>query len=255
MDVPPPYLAASPLPEQRSALLRLPIHLQLQILSHASLPTLVFGVKPVCRALRLAAGAIARNRDSVRLKWGDGIRRVATSTTGRAASCTGVNLDREPSRLEGSHSNIPAGTREERVYDLFVASLATLERDRHESVLLLDGGENVDEGAAGTFERDLFGFWQPIARCEDLVIDRGKAEGWIQASSQDPSRSTPAFSDQAREEDVKIELRTRSAKLLLPISRPGSTPMWKSVVEVSRTVDDDLERTAMLICRAAREVR
>jgi len=140
-------------------------------------------------------------------------------------------------------------TREEGVYDSFVASLARLERDRYESVLLFDGGEDVEDVSNLSFERDLFRFSQPKARVEDLLIERGRGEGWIEPINfyGIDGKGSRTSSGKVRAEDVKIELKLRSAKLLLPVLGSGSKPLWKAIVEVNRGEEDALEVVAMRI--------
>ncbi|GAA5893891.1 uncharacterized protein JCM6883_003665 [Sporobolomyces salmoneus] len=256
LSAPPPPYATAPLDSKPSPspLLRLPTHLLLQILSHVSLPTLVYSIKPVCRILHLAACTVTRSRPDIQQTWHKRIRGssgiFSSSPIGSRSNQTEVTI--ETSGEEGV--GLATRTREERVHDLYIASRARFERDRFESVLLLEGGEDAmdDDEEEGTrsFERDLFGFWQPKARCEDLVIERGKKDGWIEIPSPPATRADGSSSEGevtgrlVREEDLKVELKLRSAKLLLPILGSGSRAVWKGVVEVDRLPNGTLEQVA-----------
>lgn len=138
-------------------------------------------------------------------------------------------------------------TREEEVYDCFIASLARIERDRYESVLLVDGGEEVEDESNLSFERDLFRLLQPKARVEDLLIERGRREGWIESNASvgiEGKGSKTLSSSKVRAEDIRVELKSRSAKLLLPVLGSGLRPVWKGIVEVNRSEGDSLEAVA-----------
>jgi hypothetical protein len=161
-------------------------------------------------------------------------------------------------------SKLSGRTREEEVYDIWIASQARYERDRSASYLLLDGGEEFDDGDEWTrsFERDLFGFLQPRARCEDLLIERGKRDRWIEDAGTDPDRSTNVEERERRnpnglkvqEKDVKVELKLKSARLLLPVLGSASKPVWKPVVEVNRLPDGSLEEVAYHLSSEFRKV-
>ena len=138
-------------------------------------------------------------------------------------------------------------TREEEVYDCFIASLARVERDRYESVLLVEGGEEVEDESNLSFEKDLFRLLQPKARIEDLLIERGRQEDWIESTTFDGIEgkgSQTLSSSKVRAEDIKVELKLRSAKLLLPVLGSGLRPVWKGIVEVNRSEGDSLEAVA-----------
>ncbi|GAA5844019.1 hypothetical protein JCM3766R1_004048 [Sporobolomyces carnicolor] len=267
---PPPYVAPSTsVSAPASPLFRLPVHLQLKILSHVSLSTLVFSVKPACRSLRLAACAVARSDASVRRTWEHGLRQFGT-VANASTSISSVDSGRahDPTYTTyGSSGQLGPRTREEQVFDVYIAFRARLERDRSESVLLLEGGEEVDGADAEwtrSFERDVFGFMQPKARCEDLVIERGKRQGWIDPTApsnpekkfyQDAGEEEAAKTWQVRVEDVKVELKLKSAKLLLPVLGPSGKPVWKCVVEVGRLHDGTLEEVSYHLSSEFRKMR
>lgn len=116
-------------------------------------------------------------------------------------------------------------------------------------MLLVDGGEDVEDESNLSFERDLFRFSQPKARVEDLLIERGRGEGWIEPINfyGIDEKGSRMSSGKVRAEDVKIELKLRSAKLLLPVLGSGSKPLWKGIVEVNRGEEDALEVVGMRI--------
>ncbi|GAA6060095.1 hypothetical protein JCM10212_003503 [Sporobolomyces blumeae] len=271
---PPPYTAtphasASSSPSSRSPLLRLPIHLLFQVLSHAPLPTLVFSLKPTCRTLYLAACAEARGRPGSRSGWASGVQRAAKTTRlarpssgilqTHAAPSTSRPLQEQVERGRARSEKVTlARTREEEIYDLYIACLARTEQNRFESVLLVDeatgGGVFDDDSGEGGIERDMFNLMQPRARCEDLVIETGRRQGWIERATDgriDVKSSTGAT---INAQDVKVELGFRSAKLLLPMAGSSSTsrPVWKAAVEVPRSSTDTIEVLAARIAEAVR---
>ncbi|GAA6020860.1 hypothetical protein JCM11491_000007 [Sporobolomyces phaffii] len=278
-SAPPPYTSPESGAGQAhsaSPLLRLPIHLLLDVLSHLSLATLVFTVKPTCTTLYLSVCAVTRARTTVRTKWANGIARNATGGT-RRPSTTGIlnastrsssrNVDNvEAARHRATLSS--SRTREERVFDRYIAALARYERDKAESFFLLEGGEDVDDDDAGdgdaelkrSFERDLFGLSQPQARCEDLLIERGLTAGWIESQNEDLLDDSGSHRDRARdrirEDDVRIELKLKTARLLLPVLGFSEKPVWKAFVEVNRLADETLEEVAYhLVAEARRKSR
>jgi hypothetical protein len=191
----------------------------------------------------------------VRRKWENGIR-TAARTSGRNSS-TGVfdaaSLERSirVGHVEEGRGEIKLArrTREERVYDVYIAALARYERDRSESYLLIEGGEELDDDdndddGRRTFERDLFGVSQPKARSEDLLIERGTRHGWIESVRAGVLEEGERARGQVREEDVKVELKLKTAKLLLPVLGTGGRAVYRSVVEVERLPDGTLEEVA-----------
>ncbi|GAA5874791.1 hypothetical protein JCM16303_002984 [Sporobolomyces ruberrimus] len=261
VDAPPPYVDASSSspPSSTSPLLRLPTHVLLQILSHADLPTLVFTLKPTCRALHLSACAVTRSRPSIMKKWESGVRRSAATSSKRRIPSTSISpthLSDTGQHISREGTRLTRRTREEEVYDVYIASLARYERDKFESYLLLEGGEEVDERedeGTRSFERDLFGFLQPKARCEDLVIQLGINRGWIEGGlieGDDACKGQNIESKKVREEDIKVELKSKSAKLLLPVMGNASRPVWRGAIEVVRSDVDTLEELALALSRA-----
>ncbi|GAA5959651.1 hypothetical protein JCM21900_002147 [Sporobolomyces salmonicolor] len=301
--------AGSPTSDSRtvctpSSLLCLPLHLLLSVLSCLGLPALVFSVKPACRMLRLAASVVARSREDVRSGWAGGLRRAATAQK-RRATTTGVAVWPRATSGEPSDERRAAAaaaawawagappawerrrvdplrvvrTREEAVLDTYVAGLARVALRREESSLLVpaaDECEHEDGTGPGpasdpTLERDVFAFLQPKARCEDLVIDRGRADGVVVDAGVVEGRSTGPRSSSGRgrigggpveavvrADDVRVELKPRSARLLLPLRSSRSTTgtvVWKGVAQVQRGEADGLEETAAALSAELRWVR
>lgn len=99
--------------------------------------------------------------------------------------------------------------------------------------------------------QDLFSHLQPKARCEDLVIAEGIRRGWIVGGVHDSAvgRFTTIGA-----EDIRVDLKLREARLLLPF-RSGSDDRsrlartWRSVVSVARDSGDDLETVARRLVR------
>ncbi|GAA5920513.1 hypothetical protein JCM1841_003456 [Sporobolomyces salmonicolor] len=302
---PPPYFpsspAGSPTSESRtvcipSPLLRLPLDLLLSILSRLGLPALVFSVKPACRMLRLAASVVARRREDVRSGWAAGLRRAATAQN-RRATTTGVAVWPRATGGEPSYERPAAAcagappawerrradplrvvrTREEAVLDTYVAGLARVALRSEESSLLVPAADACEHeygtGPASdpTLERDVFAFLQPKARCEDLVIDRGRTDRVVVDAGVVEGRATGPRSSSGcgrigggpveavvRAANVRVELKPRSARLLLPLRSSRSTTgtvVWKGVAQVQRGEADGLEETAAALSAELRGVR
>ncbi|GAA5857718.1 hypothetical protein JCM1840_000881 [Sporobolomyces johnsonii] len=291
-EPPPPYFSDSPTLRNPSPLLRLPLHLLFNILSHLSLPALVFSAKPTCRTLHLAACVVGRNRQDVQTGWTAGLRRAAS-----LAKKTRVSTGIGPSALIGGDQPQPsyasparAGepppppsggggerlrrTREEAVLDTYIAGLARIALQGEASSLLVGGGrrdeEEEEEGSEApvsdpTLERDVFAFLQPKARCEDLVIDRGCKDGFLVVVGVDGGTTGPRASSGGggtgglgavvRADDVRVELKPRSARLLLPLLSTTGTVVWKGVSEVQRGEAEGLEETAAALSAELRWMR
>jgi hypothetical protein len=121
--------------------------------------------------------------------------------------------------------------REAKILDLYIAVSTRAEAEMWESSLLLSV-----EGL-----EDLFALHQPQARLEDLVIDRGARRGIIFPSSKEKWQGIAA-------EDVKVDLRFKSAALRLMTSTP--TTALRTIVEVVRLKEEALESTARRIIDA-----
>ncbi|GAA5947943.1 hypothetical protein JCM3765_007039 [Sporobolomyces pararoseus] len=259
-SAPPPYTArkettALLLSTSPSPLLRLPLHLLLQVLSNASLPTLVFTLKPVCRTLHLVASAVTRSRPSLQKKWETRLRAIhgPTASTGFLASNSVTNPGNDMSEEVGKR--MVRRTREEEIYDIWIAALARYHQRRNESYLLLNGGEEVnvddEEEWSKSFEGDLLGFMQRKARCEDLVIEQGRKAGWIEddiVGLEDGKRVRKELEagtgTRVRQGDVRVEISLKAGKLLLPVVGTGLRPVWKVATEVQRLPDGSLEELA-----------
>ncbi|GAA5910403.1 hypothetical protein JCM5296_000587 [Sporobolomyces johnsonii] len=290
-DPPPPYSSDSPTLRNPSPLLRLPLHLLFNILSHLGLPALLFSAKPACRTLHLAACVVARNRQDVQTGWTTGLRRAASLA---AAKKPRVSTGVGPSALIGGGGDQPqpsyasasarAGepppgpsggerlslrrTREEAVLDTYIAGLARVALRRETSSLLVGGGrrDEDEEGSEApvsdpTLERDVFAFLQPKARCEDLVIDQGCKDGFLvveggtTGSRASSGGGTGGAGAVVRADDVRVELKPRSARLLLPLLSTTGTVVWKGVAEVQRGEAEGLEETAAALSAELRWVR
>ncbi|UZJ55483.1 hypothetical protein CBS101457_004803 [Exobasidium rhododendri] len=121
--------------------------------------------------------------------------------------------------------------REAKLLDLYIAISTRAEVELWESSLLM----SVDG-----FE-DLFALYQPQARLEDLVIERGGKKGVIHSMGREKWQGIVA-------EDVKVDLRFKSAALRLVTTTP--TRALRSVSEVSRMKGETLEITARHIVDA-----
>ncbi|GAA5993816.1 hypothetical protein JCM5350_007861 [Sporobolomyces pararoseus] len=257
---PPPYTTQSETSAllsstSRSPLLRLPLHLLLQILSNASLPTLVFTLKPVCRTLHLVACAVTRSRPSLQKKWETRLRAIhgPTASTGVLTMNSVTNSGTTASEETGPM--MVKRTREEEIYDIWIAALARYQQRRNESYLLLNGGEEVnvedEEEWSKLFEGDLLRFMQRKARCEDLVIEQGRKASWIEEDTgaskdegKDENGNQVETGTRVRQEDVRVEVNLKAGKLLLPVVGTGSRPVWRVAAEVRRFTDGSLEELA-----------
>ena len=137
-------------------------------------------------------------------------------------------------------------SREMKVLDLFVVACVQESRYEEESELLMLPSEAVDT--------DLFGFWQPRARVEDLII-ASLAERPIHIDSATKS----AMEQRIEGEDVVVNLTSRNRKgaLLLPFKSAGGGKAVVHKVVVEATIDEgeSLQVLARRLVMALREVR
>lgn len=137
-------------------------------------------------------------------------------------------------------------SREMRILDLFIVACVQESRYEEESELLLLPSEAV--------EADLFGFMQPRARVEDLII-AALAERPIQIDAIAKS----ATEERIEGEDVVVNLTSRNRRggLSLPFrSQAGANAVvHKLVVEESIDEGESLEVLARRLVAALRLVR
>lgn len=116
--------------------------------------------------------------------------------------------------------------REAEILDLYIALAVRAEAEMWESSLLM------------TFDGldDLFAHHQPRARLEDLMIEKGAERGVLFSTSKEKWRGVLA-------EDVKVDLRFKSAALRLLVSTQSHHAL-RTVVEVTRVKEESLETTA-----------
>lgn len=262
----------------RDCLSTLPTALLLRVLSHLSLPDLVLGVRPVSRALYLHAVNLARQQalplwleevqqaamTRTRASTGGGAPLATSALTGipalvvqTPAAQYGQDGDAPPpsyAQAESAPTKSPLSSsttsRELAVFDLFTATLAVSLARLAASTLLMTGEDDALRIPKDA-RQDLFGHLQPKARCEDLVIAEGIRKGWIVAGVHDSEAGR--FSTIAAE-DVRVDLKLREARLLLPFrsgsdDRSRSARTWKSVVSIARDSGDDLETVARRLVR------
>ncbi|KWU42024.1 hypothetical protein RHOSPDRAFT_36437 [Rhodotorula sp. JG-1b] len=262
---------------ERDRLSTLPTALLLRILSNLSLPDLVLGVKPISRTLYLHAINLARQQAlplwleevqhsaMTRTRAGGGGAPLATSAlTGIPALVlqTPAAQHEQDGEVpppsygqaeEGAPTKSPSSSstsRELAVFDLFTATLA-VSLSRLAASTLLMTGEDEALRIPKDARQDLFGHLQPKARCEDLVIAEGICKGWIVAGVRDSAAGR--FSTIVAE-DVRVDLKLREARLLLPFrsgsdDRSRSARTWRSVVSIARDSGDDLETVARRLVR------
>ncbi|GAA5864191.1 hypothetical protein JCM3774_001252 [Rhodotorula dairenensis] len=265
-----------PAPDRFSSL---PTALLLRILSNLSLPDLVLGVKPVSRALYLFAVNLARQQalplwleevQHARSRGGSSggggggaPLRLATAWTGipalvaqrTAAADAHGHEDTLPSYSHAAAAPSPLGSasapRELAVFDLFTATLAISLSRLAASTLLLTGEDDALRIPKDA-RQDLFGHLQPKARCEDLAIAEGRRRGWIVDVAPDVDYSGRYSTIAA--DDVRVDLKLREARLLLPFrsgsdDRSRSARTWRSIVAVERGSGDELDSVARRLVR------
>lgn len=265
---------------ERDRLSTLPTALLLRVLWHLSLPDLVLGVKPVSRTLYLHAVNLARQQ-ALPL-WLEEVQQTAMTRT-RAAGGGGAPLamsastgipalvvqtlaaehEQEGEALPPSYAQAEESaptksplssasmSRELAVFDLFTATLAVSLSRLAASTLLMTGEDDALRIPKDA-RQDLFGHLQPKARCEDLVIAEGIRRGWIVVAGVHDS--APGRFSTIAAEDIRVDLKLREARLLLPFrsgsdDRSRSARTWRSVVSVARDSGDDLETVARRLVR------
>lgn len=212
------------------SLLTLPDHLLLAILSHLSLPHLVFTVRPTCTRLSLFASHLLRRQ----------LFPIYSSKLRPGYSTDAASL-----------SSTSTPNRETRVLDQFIAACAYEARQAEESSLLLL------PSASTSAERDLFEFLQPRARVEDLLLKYAKQDKIVYGGGVWEQKGGGTI----QEDDVTVQLGTRTANVLLPFKSVGGesrgiSTVPRSVMEVSREgVAERLEQTAEKLVAGLATVR
>ncbi|KAJ7216540.1 hypothetical protein GGX14DRAFT_550372 [Mycena pura] len=102
---------------------------------------------------------------------------------------------------------------------------------------------------------DLFNLMQPRSRLEDLVRDYGVVEGLVYVDKRPPGQRTPASSKSTRFTITPLPFSALSAafssrRVGLVLTTPGSK---RTVVEVARTRDEQLEVAARRLVWALRD--
>ncbi|GAA5910437.1 hypothetical protein JCM6882_007356 [Rhodosporidiobolus microsporus] len=259
---PPSYAAARRPSHSLSRLERLPPHLLHLILHHLPLPALVFGLKPASRTLHLHALAVAR--EWALPLWRAEVERVG-GTTDPLGEAEGYSQASQEMHDLPAYSTsavqpsappaLPARSRELAILDLFLVSLA------RSSALLaassLFGASNDSSALSaswGTDESsvrgDLFGLLQPRARGEDLVVRYGRERGVVELLPGAEGGGGGAWEKrrvgfgEIAAVDIRLELKTRQAALLLPFRSANGRVVWKTVVETPRRAQDGMECVA-----------
>ncbi|BGP16726.1 hypothetical protein JCM10213v2_004728 [Rhodosporidiobolus nylandii] len=269
---PPAYSAlasTSGRPSTLSRLERLPIHLLRAVLSQLPLSTVIYGVKPASRTLYTAANSVAR-------EWAYSVwlTEVEMAARGEEASTDPLG-GMEDGEMQGGGLgdtlpaygapstatfplSLPPRSRELAVFDLFLVALAQSSALLEASMLF--SAENDSSalsaawaGGAGSIRQDLFVLLQPRARVEDLVVAEARQAG----ASTGESSSVGAAQQTVQADDIRVELKTKEAKLLLPSQsssgRTGSV-VWKAVVTAPRRREDSLEVLAKRLCNGWQRV-
>lgn len=159
---------------------------------------------------------------------------------------------------------LPSRYRETKVLDLFISLYLYNSKASSESELLLVRSDHLPESEAS----DLFDLYQPRARLEDLVIERGVLEGLIEPPSSSGDAGPPLLEEfhrpAIRAKDVSVRFSLRKAAVLLPFlasssssslsSRLPPRTLPKVVVELDRDRRDPLEATASKLLEVLRFV-
>ncbi|GAA5939624.1 hypothetical protein JCM10213_009144 [Rhodosporidiobolus nylandii] len=278
---PPAYSAlasTSGRPSTLSRLERLPIHLLRAVLSQLPLSTVIYGVKPASRTLYTAANSVAR-------EWAYSVwlTEVEMAARGEEASTDPLG-GMEDGEMQGGGLgdtlpaygapstatfplSLPPRSRELAVFDLFLVALAQSSALLEASMLF--SAENDSSalsaawaGGAGSIRQDLFVLLQPRARVEDLVVAEARRQRLVGApveagASTGESSSVGAAQQTVQADDIRVELKTKEAKLLLPSQsssgRTGSV-VWKAVVTAPRRREDSLEVLAKRLCNGWQRV-
>lgn len=248
-EPPPAYSAPPPAECTPPRLELLPRRILLQVLSHLSLPDLVCSVRPTCRRLYLPSMALARMQ-ALPL-WMDEVRSAARVGGGAPPSTDPLSRNRQLDSLAGHctspyDTSSPPGTadgllssrtRECAVLDLFVVALSHSVLRLGASSLLFTSEDDALRLLPSEKRTDLWGLLQPRARVEDLLAARLRADHQWKG---DPRLGAGARC--VRGEDVRVELKARVARVLLPFrSAAGRTETWRGVVSAARSPGESLE--------------
>lgn len=227
---PPPYTPAPPQRNAKPSLVALPPHLLLTVSSLLSAPDLLYSFALLSKSLRTYA--ITHVRSTLLPIYSSKLRNHNSSNPFLATSTT------------TQHWN--ARSREMKVLDLFIVACVQESQYAEESELL-----SVSEAV----ETDIFGFMQPRARVEDLIIlTLSERPIYIDTTTKTGTES------QIEGEDIIVNLSSRNRKgaLLLPFRSQaggGNAVVHKVVVEETIDEGDSLEILASRLVAALRMVR
>ncbi|GAA5935870.1 hypothetical protein JCM3775_007351 [Rhodotorula graminis] len=258
-DAPPAY-QATPHPARTPPKLdALPSHLLLRILAHLSLPDLVLALRPASRALYVHAMSLARMQGLP--LWHDEVRAAAAqraqggaplgSSDPLGAALQDPGADAAPSPAyttaatatpTSSSSPLSTRSRELAVLDLFLVALSTSLARLGASSLLFTSEDDALRLVPGEKRADLWNLLQPRARCEDLLAASLAAAAAARAGAGRGGQGAGRDAAGAvRGEDVRVELRAREARVLLPFRSGGGRETWKGVASVARDSSEPVE--------------
>ncbi|KAJ8294366.1 hypothetical protein OF846_002895 [Rhodotorula toruloides] len=270
---PPAYSACPPHSAPRSLLESLPSNLLLRILSDLSLSDLIFALRPASWTLFLHATSLAR--EQAYGIWVEEVQRMASSRRGapppstdpleRAEEGAGhaedshavpPSYDPDPGQ-SGTDTLLSSRTRELAVFDLFIVALARSSYKLSASTLLFT---NEDDALRipSDVRQDLFGMMQPRARVEDLLIQLGRRRGWIvqaSAGAQSDKTSEAARLSGIVADDLRVDLKLREVRMLLPCRGSGRGLVWRPVFGTNRSEGDTLETLARCLALGMQGVR
>jgi len=247
-DAPPAYQATPQATRTPPKLDALPSHLLLRILAHLALPDLVLALRPASRTLYVHAMSLARMQ-ALPL-WHDEMRAAAAARGGGGAPLGSGPPSTDPPTYTAppptsAHPSSPltARTRELAVLDQFLVALSSSLARLGASALLFTSEDDALRLVPGEKRADLWNLLQPRARCEDLL-----AASLAAARASSAAAGGAVGRDEAgavRGEDVRVELKAREARALLPFrSAAGGRETWKGVASVARDSREPLEAVA-----------
>ncbi|GAA5896735.1 hypothetical protein JCM8208_007071 [Rhodotorula glutinis] len=256
-DAPPAYQATLQAARTSPKLDALPSHLLLRILAHLALPDLVLALRPASRTLYTHAMSLARMQGlplwhdevraahAARAQGGGGAPLGSTDPLGAALEGAQGDATASPAYIAAAPSStsspspVMARSRELAVLDLFLVALSTSLARLGASSLLFTSEDDALRLVPGEKRADLWNLLQPRARCEDLVAASLAAAARARAAA---GRRDAAGA--VRGEDVRVELKAREARVLLPFRSFGGRETWKAVASVARDSRDTLEAVA-----------
>lgn len=254
-DAPPAYQATPQATRTPPKLDALPSHLLLRILAHLALPDLVLALRPASRTLYVHAMSLARMQ-ALPL-WHGELRAAAVARGGGGAPLGSGPPSTDPLGAAAAaptytaptptsaHPSSPltARTRELAVLDQFLVALSSSLARLGASALLFTSEDDALRLVPGEKRADLWNLLQPRARCEDLL-----AASLAAARASSAAAGGAVGRDEAgavRGEDVRVELKAREARALLPFrSAAGGRETWKGVASVARDSREPLEAVA-----------